>query len=391
MNLTTIKNRKIGILIIHGIGEQNVYETLDLFTRNLVDSLRQSRPDDEITLTHSRAQLAEGTEDYVEVCCSHDPTVRLDVHEYYWAHNMKDVISFQEIFQWLIQASDGAEKFYDDNNELVRRYEAFEDGKFKKRWYLKHLGWVLRGLYKMGVVTHGFMPSFLDPIIRLFIGKPTQLLIDYLGDVAIYTSSDMKSKFYEVRQRVLQGAIQKITSLLDDDYEKIILVGHSLGSVIAYDALNRINLTMNDNEALRRHADKLTDFISIGSPLDKVAFFFREHIPQSDYVKRLVLNNVNAFRRIDTELPASPDLVFQSTVRDCLTSLNWTNYWDPKDPISGPLDFYKGVTNIQVDNGQKWGYAHVGYWQNMRIFQDAVKQARIPYNGNWLPLAEQTS
>jgi hypothetical protein len=372
-----LRNRNICILIIHGIGDQNIYETLDTFTRNLVESLCHTDRSP-INLTHNRARLGENMHDFVEVTCLDDPTLTLSVHEYYWAHNMQRMISFNEVMQWLLQASDGAEKFYEENNDLAQQYEPFHGGQFKKRWYLKHMGWFLRGLQALGMVGTSLMPGWLDPVYRLFISKPTELIADYLGDVAIYTSSDMKSKFYEVRERVLSGAVDKLTNLLQEDYEKIIVVGHSLGSVIAYDALNQINLAMNEDEKLASQRDKLTDLVTMGSPLDKVAFFFREHIPKEQYVKHLVLNNVNAFRRKDVAMHVSSHVRVSSKMNDFLTGMRWTNYWDPKDPVSGPLDFYEGVRNVEVDNGDKWGFAHNGYWSNMRIFHEAMDRARLP-------------
>ncbi|HEU4962646.1 MAG TPA: hypothetical protein VFV52_02160 [Bacilli bacterium] len=376
--------RKVCILIIHGIGQQGRYDTLDLFTRNLVKSL-QDKLQHPLRLAHHHLRVGEEADDYVSLGYDHHGPTQVDIHEYYWAHDMERIVSFRETIEWLIQASDGAQKFYDENEQFAAQFEPFENGRFKKRWYLKHIGWVLRLFYTLGLVSSRFMPGFLDPLFRLFMGKATQLVVDYLGDVAIYTSSDVKSKFYQVRQLVLGGAQKKIKLLLERDYEKVIVVGHSLGSVIAYDALNQLNLQMNEDAELAQHKSKLSELITLGSPLDKVAFFFREHIPDEEYVKKLIIAHINGFRRKDVLIPStafeppSPlDPELSSSVRSFLRHMRWTNYWDERDPISGRLDFYNGVLNVKVDNERRWGYAHIGYWENMQIYREALERTLAP-------------
>jgi hypothetical protein len=377
--------KKICILIIHGMGEQGVYETLDTFTRNLVESLQASKQTD-IQLKHHRMRLRDDMHDYIKLSRLDDASLEIDIHEYYWAHTMQRVISFQEVVQWLIRASDGAEKFYEENEELARRYEhddayanAYHNGKFKRRWYLKHIGKAVKLFYTLSRICGTLLPKAVEPLFRLLMGKPEQMIVDYLGDVAVYTSTDRKSKFYETRSKVLAGAVEKLTALLRQDYDQVLIVGHALGSVIAYDALNQLNLQMNQDEQLAADGRKLYELITIGSPLDKVKFFLREHVPSSEYVKRLILNSLNGFRRRDVhdgDLDSGPEL--SSTLQNHLHHLHWTNYYDLKDPIGGHLDFYEGVENHQVDNGLEWGFAHVGYWQNLSIYsrvRESVQKA----------------
>ena len=62
--------------------------------------------------------------------------------------------------------------------------------------------------------------------------------------------------------------------------KKIIIVGHSLGSVIAFDTLNRITHAANIDQEKWRSVGKIEGLITFGSPLDKLAFSFREHTPK---------------------------------------------------------------------------------------------------------------
>ena len=53
---------------------------------------------------------------------------------------MEGEITFQELVDWLVKTSDGARTFYNENKEIVKKYE-LKSGEY---WYLKHLGWFLR-------------------------------------------------------------------------------------------------------------------------------------------------------------------------------------------------------------------------------------------------------
>jgi hypothetical protein len=134
---------------------------------------------------------------------------------------------------------------------------------------------------------------------------------------------------------------------------------------------------MNEQPELAAHCNKLFELVTIGSPLDKVAFFFRDHIAKHEYVKQLILGNVNGFRRRGILVPVEGEPHLVSTVQNFLHDIHWTNYWDEKDPVSGHLDFYEEVSNVQVENGGKWGgEAHNGYWHNLDIYREVIDRAK---------------
>ncbi|MBL0387300.1 hypothetical protein JJB07_11620 [Tumebacillus sp. ITR2] len=346
-----MEKMKIAILITHGAGEQGELDTLDVFARNLIQSLQDSRGQG-LKLTHRRLHGAKGGEDYVQLTDSGRPGWEVDLHEFYWASLTERQISFRETLDWVDTASNGAG--------------------------LYEVGWALRGMSSLGRLGEKLMPKWLDGAYRLLMGKATQLVVDYLGDVAVYTAGDLRSKWYGVREDVLNGAMEKLLTLINEEYDRIILVGHSLGSVVLYDALNRLNLLMNDDAVLAAKRHKLFELITLGSPLDLTALYLSERIAEEEYVKRLILDNVNGFRRRGLNPHAPEGMVLGSTVVDCLTELRWTNYWDLRDPIGGPLSQYDGVENVQTDNGRSWGLAHLGYFENLQIYREAIDRATPP-------------
>lgn len=291
---------KTAVMVIHGMGQQAPFATLDLFVRGLGYQ----------KAIHRLKPHADWIESYLEVD-------GVDIFEYYWAHLTERQITLREIVEWLATTSRGATRFYG------------------KAWdYLADFNLLFR----------------VFPVTWL-LSPAERLIVDYVGDVAIYTSMDIKSKHHAVRAAILAGAVERLRGLIDA-YERVIVVGHSLGSAIGYDALNRINLQMNVDESLRSKASRLAGFVTFGSPLDKIAFWFAERVPAEQVLRKQIVEDLHSYR---STRPAS-------TVGRYLDGAPWVNFHDAKDPISGKLDSYAGVENVDLSMGAAWGAAHTAYW-----------------------------
>ena len=174
-----------------------------------------------------------------------------------------------------------------------------------------------------------------------------------------------------MRQRVLNGAVEEIKSLLErDDYDQIILVGHSLGSVIAYDALNRIIADMNASGGISpEQTEKIAGLVTFGSPLDKVAFYFRERTHDYEYVRRQILAHVHAFK--GRPFPGDPDpITIDNPMEHRLARVRWLNFYHLEDPVSGHLDAYVVDQNVLCDlpvSGTP--EAHNMYWTYKPLYE----------------------
>ncbi len=205
-------------------------------------------------------------------------------------------------------------------------------------------------------------------------------LIEYVGDVAAYISPYKASKFDEIRteiQSIGLGVAKVIYGFTGNAaipaYEKVVIAGHSLGSVLAYDTLNAIiNL---DNTAPageeRQVMKRTTNLITFGSPLDKTAFLFR--------------NQANDIHDPVREQMAA---TFQPLILDYDAFRKpgfWINLYSPMDVISGSLDYYDHpdvaasdplhVQNRRDPKANLPFYAHVQYWDNpllATVLYDAV-------------------
>jgi hypothetical protein len=219
-------------------------------------------------------------------------------------------------------------------------------------------------------------------------------LVEYVGDVAIYVSSHKVSKFEEVRTAIQKTVFsvgrqvyEARTKLREGPrlYDEVIIVGHSLGSVISYDLLNE--LIVWDRMGCDGSHDvvgRTTSLITFGSPLDKTAFLFRTQV-SPDHHYREALAGIEQPLILDYRLRPP--------------SFKWTNIYSSADIVSGRLVYYdlpdpsptsKGSVSVdplenKVVNKAASGLfpilAHIQYWSKpdlRKILQEALWRNQDP-------------
>ncbi|UCD15046.1 MAG: hypothetical protein JSV34_04810 [Candidatus Omnitrophota bacterium] len=387
-------DRKTAVVVIHGIGQQESFEALDAFTRNFSKTYselcRDSKQSAFLQKRHSLRRFPDWIESYVSLNPGSADKGAIDIYEYYWAHLTQRKISACAVMQWLIKVSGGAREFYKrqkshmankpKNDRLFRK-----DGEFKNYeylvWLLSFGNWiryiflVLASLFKIKRL------GFLD-IIKNIAMKPLE---SYLGDVTIYSSSDKKSEYFYVRKKILDGALRKVKFLLEcEQYGRIILAGHSLGSVIAYDVLDRLNKEMNLDSNLRKLSSKIEGLVTFGSPLDKVAFFFDEHISKKKQsIRYALVSQLHSFKRVNVDTTT-----VENSIEQYFEGTRWINFWAKTDPVSGHLDVYRGVENVEMDfsprvrgfsffGSKKYLLSHLLYWDDERMYKRIIEEFEL--------------
>jgi hypothetical protein len=207
------------------------------------------------------------------------------------------------------------------------------------------------------------------------VAKAREFIIQYVGDVAAYIAAHTVSKFWDVRRQIWQaamkvgGAVYRARTIDDVAflYQKIIVSGHSLGSVIGYDLLNGLLMDEQLSGQPLEVASRTRMFLTFGSPLDKTAFLFRTQKDMASQVREV---GAAAVQPMITDYHNRPQ--------------EWINLWSKADIISGPLDFYdppnvanakhpahylharmnpKGVQN-KIDREAKTPInSHIQYWE----------------------------
>lgn len=213
-------------------------------------------------------------------------------------------------------------------------------------------------------------------VASAFIRK---VLVQFVGDVAIYVMpykldafnmlrKEIRETVYKVanglyemtqQQRQQQGKEKEEQKALPE-YDHIVMVGHSLGSVIVYDVLNWL---IREDEAAGKKLDVVRRtplLLTFGSPLDKTAFIFGLQGKDTTEARE--------------SLAASVQPLIQS---DEFRPTHWINVYSPWDIISGKLKFYNlpdapqppGVENEIDPNATTLLIAHTEYWGNSLIFR----------------------
>jgi len=195
-------------------------------------------------------------------------------------------------------------------------------------------------------------------------------LVQSVGDVCAYISAHEASQFADIRRRIRAMARQLARNVYGSripgrsayEYADVVIVGHSLGSVIAYDMLNdAINrdlllASIPGGAAPMNVVDRTALLLTIGSPLDKTAFLFRTQKDDAPVretlaaaVQPMIVSYANRPRR-------------------------WINIWSRRDWVSGSLDFYdarpvpplfaaRAVENLREPRAPLDPVrAHTGYW-----------------------------
>ena len=377
-------HRRTALLIIHGIGEQNPYETLDQFSRNLMRYLSYEGGIDDLEISAERYDHNDSIEARVRLSTrkfgpAPEQPGLIDIYEYYWAPQTEDKISYKETLSWLIRTTLTPLRLLNENVEIISEAEEQGNKLFSRRAifereikriiliYLPVLlllaglsyllpeatklpasvkdvftTWmtkppftkaimtimtclfifalainfvVIRQLWKNWlrhmrqqstlIKTHWVWQTFLVGLLFLLAGlgvgwlspvslseyfKPLynkQVLIfvlvagvakgiqlflaNFIGDVAVYTNIDAKAKNFLVRKNILAGSTTALIRLLRETnvaaaqqtYDQVIVAGHSLGSVIAYDTLNQVLNKGNSRQ------DQIVSHVPDGTGIDQ--------------------------------------------------------------------------------------------------------------------------
>jgi hypothetical protein len=203
----------------------------------------------------------------------------------------------------------------------------------------------------------------------------SKFLTDYLGDVeawATYEETDIK---HMARNKVLDQSLELLTHVLcDPACERVTVVAHSLGTSVAHDALlalTRRNRAHKPEDPMAGPVPlhKIEHFVTMGSPIDKIEYFFESYSSPSHRYKRVI-------EALRGDIGAPP------FTRNRHPHIHWINFWDQGDAISGALhspagaaDFGQRVDNVHVANFAfpAPGASHAGYFDNRTVIDNLFR------------------
>ena len=193
-------------------------------------------------------------------------------------------------------------------------------------------------------------------------------LVQYVGDVAAYVSAHKLDRFANLRREIKAAVLERARAVyvheIDEEpaYSRVAIVGHSLGSVVAYDALNALLLEERMG-ASTRVKERTSLLLTFGSPLDKTALSF-------------ALQNQRTSPTRDALGALPQPLILEEAFRQ---RLSWINVWATADVISDPLQFYDrprvdpmdpvAVHNVEDLEATTPLAAHTEYWGNRLVWE----------------------
>ena len=248
-------------------------------------------------------------------------------------------------------------------------------------------GAIALALLLLGRTTELFAGTVLEPLAGLApptlptaIGLVTtvgvllglgKFLTDYLGDVEAWATYQETNEKHERRAKVIDNGVKLLEHVLRDPYcERVVVMGHSLGSSVAHDALLaalRFNRARNAQDPIKGPIPllKIEHFVTLGSPIDKIEYFFESY--RSEF---------HRYRRIVEELRG--DISTEPFRRNRKPWIHWINFWDDGDPVSGALHsptgrggFAQRVDNVHVENltFPSPGASHTAYFFNRTVIE----------------------
>jgi hypothetical protein len=244
--------RRQAIIIIHGIGEQRPMNTL----RSFVEAFRRE------STYYSKPDKVSGSYELRRIKLKRngvqDPWPETNFFEYYWAHHMSGT-RWPYVLTWIVRVLSRGRQAYiqktpgecKQHEQLKARFAAIvllavglcflfvaACWHFSQRWKWEAALW-------LGGIIILALPAAYTFLQWFFLDKAKNIV----GDAARYF--DNAPANVSRRYDILRGGIDLLRALHEekneyaetDDkpvqytYDRIVLVGHSLGSVIAYDLL----------------------------------------------------------------------------------------------------------------------------------------------------------
>lgn len=228
---------KQAVLLIHGIGEQRPMETL----RSFVKTVWQT--DKSIQLKHPNAgamwskpyPLAEDFELRRLTTPENTGRIRTDFFELYWAHLMQGT-KFGHLIGWA--------------RALLLRHPATVPKQLRLAYGLCIVligAGLVMAYYTAALRAAGHVaPFWISLTLTLFvIPAVTWVLLNIVGDAARYLH--VAPENVECRRAIRSMGVKVLTALHERGYDRIIVVGHSLGAVIGYDILHHTWASFNED------------------------------------------------------------------------------------------------------------------------------------------------
>lgn len=394
-------DKKQAVLLIHGIGEQRPMDTLRGFVETVWTSDKGVQHQHAIPGVFSKPDQISGSFELRRLTTTKNKNeVYTDFFELYWAHLMEGT-TLDQVLAW--------------TKKLLWRWPWKVPRRLLTAWFLLVVFILVIAFFALQTVLPEDLrvltyPRWFTALLSVFVsGIAVPIINNIIGDAARYlTPAPINIKR---RQEIRTYGVEILEKLHKSKaYDRIILIGHSLGSMIGYDILTFAWSLYNEKgdkskphpvlDSLERavEADEMdiytyqkeqrklqqelfqdgnpwlvTDFITLGSPLTHADLLLAED--KKDLEKK----------QAEKEIPTCPPVLesgkfsyphgkTQRTLHHAAVfgPTRWTNLYFPArglifgDLIGGPLKdlFGWGVNDLALKTKIRGGlFSHSYYWR----------------------------
>ncbi len=378
---------RIGVLMVHGIGEQGCFEHLENEVRHIVRAIRRAVRESEgearVTVQVRTSQTAAYHAGQETWLADREAPIWVDV--VHTGDGRRQRIEFREV--WWADL--------DEQQRFGARLKFWFWGLSMWGTNIKHkpesrkpgAGGVLPGFLqsmeppKVGAVSEGAIKLHLFAVAAMallalitgkvvnFIGRrlgigsraESELLAAYLGDVKLYQQDEPRDPppLMDIdnppRVGIRRRAVRAIFDMADAAYDRWYVLAHSLGTVVAYNALTETG------HALPNYLDEERWRSALGGGFAATDGAGRPHGPDDDMMPPRcawlgpsdVICRERLFEHfrglltygspLDKFATLFPKIVPQNREAEVFRpGTRWINVWDPTDPVAGALDAFPG-------------------------------------------------
>jgi hypothetical protein len=397
------KVQRVGILVVHGIGEQCQFEHLEEVVRNIASALQVDSNIASVQVNINVSKDApyrakqqtwrgEGTATaIIEVVDTNDKQTNLEFREVWWSdldepNSIKAFLSF-----WAWGLSLWTKPRYDrrvDTECPDKKAPLHPDRRLpgrnskKAKGVLPNEGEPIRFIHRIYLFLVSFVVLLLLPflwvlgrVLRSILGleiKP-DLLVEYLGDVKLYQQDAREGKGplvdlgkapprFSIRRRFIEALVEM--SL--EQYERWYILSHSLGTVVAFNGLMEVETALPrylNQKLWERWRDKyeeqarkeLTQLTDAQKEAQKYLLPQRPSWLSPDNDKFIdIISRQELFRNLKGFMTYGSPLSKFAILWPLIVPLNkdesvfredfeWINVFDPTDPVSDSTRFFNSI------------------------------------------------
>lgn len=427
------RSDRVAVVVVHGMGNQFPMDTL----RGFVEALQ-----DEDAVLYSSPNRITSDGEVRRLSFSNKP---FDFFEYYWAHEMEEP-KLGEIIFWSFKLLFIKERSASLEKQIYKVYGLLLLLLLIVGGLAGGIYWLFRDQIKT-LLSASLYGLSVIVIVRFAWSLLSQTIVGVvqgsIGDVIKYTIPSPGN--IGVRDKIRKNGIDLLRKLHEakkadgtERYGKIVLVGHSLGTIVAYDILNSLfaeyharfenipesfkqtalkslldvydypDHTDNDYQN-RQHALfeeyqslgcawRVHQFITLGSPLTHASMLMNKK-PEDFERKKLQREFATAPPQMDHEdkhfafhqqyktkegKPVTINVLHHAAQ---FAVTQWTNIYYKNDWVGGAMDpvFGNGIRDIELKAKDKWLRSvpmstHTKYWsrqesEGLEIIKELLKRS----------------